>query len=247
MTGIQIYTVRSLINDEESAVEVMRALSDIGYTSVQLAGGIEAIRLHATAAEKCGMPVCGILTSIDVCEEHGERLIEIAHKLGAFDIGISGAAKCASEARELATRANSFARRVRESGLSFSYHNHSHEFIRVEGGETIMDILLSTFDSELVDLMPDTYWLQHGGIDVRDFLEKYGKRVRILHLKDLKRTPEGVTFAEIGVGNLNMRGIIDTAKKCGITSFIVEQDICDGDPLVSAKISFENLKKIMER
>ena len=52
---------------------------------------------------------------------------------------------------------------------------------------------------------------------------------------------------EIGVGNLNMRGIIDTAKKCGIISFIVEQDICDGDPLVSAKISFENLKKIMER
>ena len=141
---------------------------------------------------------------------------------------------------------NSFAKTVVGAGLTFSYHNHSHEFVRIENSKTVMENLLSLFDKENVSLMPDTYWLQHGGVDVRDFISKYGERVRILHLKDMKRTEEGVTFAEVGEGNLNMEGIIDVAKSKGINSFIVEQDACNGSPLVSAKISIKNLKGLLK-
>ena len=60
----------------------------------------------------------------------------------------------------------------------------------------------------------------------------------------MKRIPDGVTFAEVGEGNLNMSGIIKTALKAGVRDFIVEQDKCDGNPLESARISCENLKRI---
>ena len=165
--------------------------------------------------------------------------------ISAIDIGISGSAKTEEEAYALADGANAFAKKVRAAGLSFSYHNHSHEYVRMASGETVMDILLRKFDPELVDLMPDTYWLQHGGADVRDFIEKHGTRVKILHMKDMKRTADGVTFAEIGIGNLNMPGIINEAKKKGIEYFVVEQDLCDGDPLESARISAVNMKKLL--
>ena len=246
MLGIQIYTVRDLITDEASAIQTIKELQNIGYEAIQLAGGIDTVILHANAAKKCGMKVIGILTSLETCKEYGQKLIEIARELGAKDIGISGAAKTAEEARALASDANEFAACVKKAGLSFSYHNHSHEFIRVEQDKTVMDILLEEFDKNNVDLMPDTYWLQHGGADVRDFVDRYADRITILHVKDMKRIADGVTFAEVGEGNLTMRGITAEARNKGIGIYIVEQDRCDGDPLYSAKVSYDNLAKILE-
>ena len=246
MIGIQIYTVRALTQTVTEAEKAMRELMDMGYECIQLAGGIDNIAKDAEAAKGCGIKVIGILTNPETCEENLDRVIEIAKELGACDVGISGHAKTLAETEEFAKKANIFAKAVVKAGLTFSYHNHSHEFVRLENGKTVMENLLSLFDKETVSLMPDTYWLQHGGIDVRDFIEKYGERVKILHLKDMKRTEEGVTFAEVGEGNLNMEGIIDVAKSKGINSFIVEQDACDGSPLVSAKISIKNLKGLLK-
>lgn len=59
----------------------------------------------------------------------------------------------------------------------------------------------------------------------------------------MKVTLEKTTFAEIGQGSLWFEGIIDTAKKLNINQFAVEQDLCDKDPLVSAEISINYLKK----
>lgn len=245
MLGIQIYTVRELTKTQAEADKTVAELKRIGYGFIQLAGDVSSISRDAAAARKCGMPVIGMLTDISTCKEHGGELIDIAKQTGARDIGISGSARSESEARTLANEANAFAREVRESDLSFSYHNHSHEFLRTECSRTVMDILLEGFDKELVDLMPDIYWLQHGGVDVRDFIERYAERIKLLHLKDMKRVADGVTFAEVGCGNLNMRGIISTAINVGIRNFIVEQDICDKNPLISAKASFENAKELL--
>ena len=70
-------------------------------------------------------------------------------------------------------------------------------------------------------------------------------KIKILHLKDMKRDADGPTFAELGVGNLNLKGIVKTAQAAGIEIFIVEQDRCDGDPLVSARISIDYLKTLL--
>lgn len=244
MIGIQLYTVRKLITDEASADAVIASLREIGYGAAQLAGNLETVELTAGACVRRGMPVVGILVNIDLCETAGERLFEIARVCGATDLGISSTAATEEDVRALVPRANAFAKKAREAGFTFSYHNHSNEFIRTACGKTVMELLLEGFDAENVRLMPDTYWLQHGGADVRAFLAANGKRIGLLHLKDMKRTPEGQTFAEIGQGNLNFPGILETAHAVGITDVIVEQDKCDGDPLDSARISYEYLKDL---
>lgn len=109
-----------------------------------------------------------------------------------------------------------------------------------------MELFIEGFDSETVDFMPDTYWIQNGGADIRHIIEKLRGRVKIIHLKDMKRTPGGQTFAEIGYGNLYFEGIIETALDCGIKQFVVEQDECDGNPIDSLKKSIEYLNSIKE-
>ena len=246
MLGIQIYTVRSLLETPEGCEKTLPLLRDMGYECIQLSGSFEMMKNCVAAAKNANIAVNAILTGTAICNEHGDELIELALSAGAYDIGISGMPQTVAEADALIKEANAFAKRVRYAGLSFSYHNHSHEFIRTEYGKTFMDILLEGFEPELIDLMPDTYWLQHGGVDVRDFIEKHAKRIKILHLKDMKRTADGVTFAEVGEGNINIKGILALAEKIGVKDLIVEQDICD-DPLVSAEKSITNLKKLLGR
>jgi sugar phosphate isomerase/epimerase len=245
MLGLQLYTVRKKIHDAASAEEVLLEAKEMGYQCIQLAGSMWIIELAATAAVKVGIAVSGILVNMETCENEGDKLFDIARRCGATDIGISSGILTEAAAYDIASRANAFAKRARAEGFTFSYHNHSNEFIRGESGKTLMQLLVENFDPNLVDFMPDTYWLQHGGVDVRDFLENIKGRAKILHLKDMKRTLEGPTYAEIGVGNLNFKGIVETAKKVGIEHFIVEQDECDGDPLDSARISCEFLRKIL--
>lgn len=242
MIGIQLYTVRKLITDPETSEKVIGSLKDMGYECVQLAGSMEMMKMAAEACKRLRMPVVGILVNMDVCENEKNELFELAKFCGAKDIGISSSVSNDEETDDLLRRANAFKNEAEKKGFSFSYHNHSLEFIRCESGKRVMDRIAEEFCG---DLMPDTYWIQHGGADVCGFIEKWGKRIKILHLKDMKRTLEGQTFAEIGCGNINIAGAIRSAKKYGVEYFVVEQDKCDGDPLDSARISIENLKKMI--
>jgi len=244
MIGLQLYTIRSLTMENESCTDAIAAVRDIGYGCVQLAGNLETVERTAEVSAKLGIPVAGILVNLKMCEEDRERLFAAARLCGAEDIGISSSITTAEEAMDLITRVNRFAAVAKREGFRFSYHNHSNELIRTACGKTVFDLLIEGFDPETVDFMPDTYWLQHGGADVRAYLERLAGRVRILHLKDMKRTVDGPTFAEIGQGNLNFAGILETAKKIGVTHYIVEQDKCDGDPLDSARISYRFLQTL---
>lgn len=245
MLGLQLYTVRHKMNDECSAFETLRKIKKIGYECVQLAGSLGTIEFTARAAKKAEIAVLGFLVDMNMCENYGEKLFETARLCGAKDVGISSSIKTDAEAYDMIARVNAFAKKAKENGLTFSYHNHSNEFIRGESGKLLIELLKEGFDPSLVNFMPDTYWIQHGGAEVRAFLETLKGRTEILHLKDMKRTPDGPTFAEVGVGNINFEGIIKVAKDIGIQYFIVEQDQCDGDPVDSARISCEYLRKIL--
>jgi len=64
------------------------------------------------------------------------------------------------------------------------------------------------------------------------------------HAKAAKE--EGHTFTELGNGNLYFEGIIKTAHGCGIKHFVVEQDVCEGDPIESLRQSYKYIKRVLE-
>ena len=221
--GAQLYTVRELLNSEEDIRNTLREIKDIGYDCVQLFGSAKLAERCAFCASEAGIETSGILVDLDTCLTDEAALMDICKTYKIKELGVStGFAECIDTKRYI-HRLNDFAAKAVDAGLFFSYHNHAHEFIRLADGKTAMEHFLTGFDPRSVGFMPDTYWLQDGGYDVRYFLEQTKSRVKTLHLKDYKRTEDGHTFAEVGCGNLYWEGIIKTALDCGIYQFIVEQ------------------------
>ena len=75
----------------------------------------------------------------------------------------------------------------------------------------------------------DTYWVQYGGVEVCDLLDKLKGRIECVHLKDYKIEQVSERkfepkFAPIGDGTMNFEKIIVKMKACGTKYFLVEQD-----------------------
>lgn len=243
--GVQLFTIREYLSDPETAANAVKTLKAMGYTSAQLYGSKTVFSAAAQACRDAGMPISGILSELEPLKRYGESVFDICKEFDIPDVGISATITEDMDVEGFIKDVNEYAAIVRSHGLSFSYHNHHREFYKTADGKTVMTRFLEGFDKALVDFMPDTYWLQVGGADVRHFLEQTKDRVQLLHLKDLIYTPEGPVFAEVGEGNLWFEGIFQTAQEVGIRRFVVEQDKCSRDPLESLRISIKNIKKML--
>lgn len=244
--GVQLYTVRERLGTSGEAMRTMEAIRAIGYDCVQLFGSTEMLKAQAQAADACGLEAIGLVTVLEACRTGGRELLELCRSCRIGDIAISSELKECRDTEAYIREVNSFAAVAAEEGFTFSYHNHGHEFMRLDSGERIMDRFLRDFDPINVKFMPDTYWIQDGGYDVRRFLEQVGERMSMLHLKDMKRIGGGHTFAPVGGGNLYFEGIIACARAHGVRTFVVEQDICEDDPLDCLRQSYDHVKKLLE-
>ncbi len=135
---------------------------------------------------------------------------------------------------------NRIGKASRQKGARFHYHNHSNEF-RTFGGRYALDILRENTDPGAVWFELDTYWIQYGGEDPVTCMKRFSGRSVLFHFKDMLADKDR-SFAEVGKGILDFRAIVKTGADMGAEWFIVEQDICAGSSLESARISLENLR-----
>ncbi|MBQ0102526.1 MAG: sugar phosphate isomerase/epimerase, partial [Firmicutes bacterium] len=88
----------------------------------------------------------------------------------------------------------------------------------------------------------DTYWVQMGGGNPTEWLNRLSGRVPCIHLKDLRMHGTEQRMASVGSGNLNFDSIIAAAGKAGTEYAFVEQDETYGvDPFEEAASSFKYL------
>ncbi len=253
--GLQIYSVRDKTTTAEGIRDTFKKIRAMGYTQIQTAGkppeGVSYEEYGKMAAE-AGIEIVGTHDDFNLmCEDFDKALAN--HKaLNTKLMGTGGFFPKDKEDvavwEEFIEKANVVAAKCAEHGMKFTYHNHSFEFMRLSNGKRPMDMLVEGLDPENVSFVLDTYWVQHGGGDVRAWIEKLAGRIDILHLKDMQRLPHfgdkiGYQFyTEVGNGNMDWDLIIDTAEKAGVKYFIVEQDTCPADSLDSVKISADYLK-----
>ncbi len=135
-----------------------------------------------------------------------------------------------------------------KNGFKLTYHNHQFEFARINEYNTIMDEMAVNFN-ENVGFVFDTCWCGAGGADVCSWIERLGRRIEILHLKDVMIINKNGLFVgestEIGNGNLDFDKIIATAENVGIKHYCVEQDGPCREQIESMKICAENMKKYL--
>lgn len=241
--GAQFYTVRDFCKDLESFSETLKKVADIGYKNVQISGTCpyEAEWLKAEL-DKNGLKC--VLTHIPNDDLIGatEKVIENHNVfdckyvgLGYFDI-ISNPDE---NYKKFIDTYSGVAKKLYEGGKYFMYHNHDHEFVKIDG-KTILERMVEEIPAEHMGVTLDTYWVQMGGGDIGAWLEKLKGRVPCIHLKDFKHGPK---MAYLGEGNINFERVFQKAEEAGTQYMLVEQDNCyDADPFDCLKKSYEYLK-----
>lgn len=90
-----------------------------------------------------------------------------------------------------------------EHNITICYHNHDMEMKKIEGGQTVLEYLLSICDDRL-KIQLDIGWCYAGGIDVLEFMAAKNEKIVSLHLKDFKSEPASgqkwKSFCAIGAG-----------------------------------------------
>ena len=120
---------------------------------------------------------------------------------------------------------------LKKNGIIFCYHVHGYEFQPYENG-TLLDYIFMHTNPEYVSFEMDVFWVKFGGGDPVSLLKKYGKRWKLVHLKDLKKGATkdltGLTSPEndvpLGTGEIDIRGILIEGEKIGIKYYFIEDE-----------------------
>jgi len=132
-------------------------------------------------------------------------------------------------------------------GMKFGYHNHDFEFNTQLNGQNLYDLIMQLTDPNLVIQQLDIGNLYNGGANAMEVLKKHAKRIVSMHVKDEIKSSKGnekYESAVLGTGIVNVKDVIDYAKKSGTKHFIIEQESYQGkSPIESAKEDLDIMKR----
>lgn len=248
--GYHCVEVSQIPMTKENVSEMKRACKDFVIKVAALSAALEPMRP--------GMPGESLANDFDKIVSDCKTLDCNFLRIGMLPLNLMGSKE---KTLEFVKKADAMAERLAEHGIQLYYHNHHIEFQKYEG-EYLLDIIKNNTSNIGFEL--DVHWIQRGGENPLEFIKKYAGRVALLHLKDYRigqmdlsflaggdmgkfgqAFSNVVEFAEVGEGNLDMKGIIEAGLESGSQYFLIEQDNTYGrDPYDCLKISGDNLKKL---
>jgi sugar phosphate isomerase/epimerase len=201
-----------------------------------------------------------------------EKTIAYGSGVGAKFIMVSGVGNYQAEGLRAYERSaelfNDVGRKCRDAGIQFCYHNHSWEFAHYDpksgqevpygtaGSVTGLERLYELTDPQLVKGCIDVYWVQHGGRNPAEFLQRYKDRIGYPHLKDMRflgQEPrrqglllrEEATFVELGRGEVDFPAIWRVLEPLELPWLAYEQDRSELPPGEAAAISRRYIKEAL--
>lgn len=228
--GAQFYTLRDFCKTPEALAESLKKVADIGYTTVQISGtcdydpawleeqlrqnGLACVLTHISG-DRLSADAAAVAADHDVfhCRYVG---------LGSYPIN---EAEAPQQYAAFLEKYRPVAKTLREHGKYFMYHNHDHEFIKI-GGETVLAKMAADIPAEDMGFTLDTFWVQTGGGDIGEWLQRLSGRVPCIHLKDYAY---GRKMAVLGEGNIGFDRVFREAEQAGVQYMLVEQDDCNGE------------------
>ncbi len=253
--SVQTYTIFEFIKDKAGLADSLRKISAIGYPAVQLSavGAMAGERPQVTAAEARGMLDANGLQCIAT-----HRSWDSLSQETAFEIDFHGELNCSYVAigglpqpydrtsaegyTSFITDAAPVIEKLKAAGLTFGFHNHTHEFQRIGASRrTFYDILIEEGGPDLT-LEVDVYWAIHAGVNPERIFERCPGRVPVIHLKDKEVVSDAdPIMAAIGEGVMDWDHILPACRAAGVQWYAIEQDLCPRDPFDCLRSSFEFL------
>ena len=240
--ALQVYSVRNDAGKDLAAV--LAAVAKMGYEGVEFAGYYghkpEAVR---KMLDSNGLKCAGTHTGFG--ELKGDKLrqtVDIHKTLGAKFIMVPGGIGKGDTKQAWLDAAKQFteiAAKLKADGMMTGYHNHSHEFKKLDGGETLWDVFFSNTPHEVCHQI-DTGNCMGGGGDPVSLIKKYAGRTRTVHLK------EHGGPGDFGAGKCPWNDIFAACESVGGTEwYIVEQESYKNrTPLEAVKQCMDYMKKV---
>lgn len=232
--GVQAYSFRNYFpKDIPGTLDRIQAM---GITEIEGGAGRIPPEEYKKMCDERGISIPSTGASFNDLAEDPMKIVETAKKLGSKFV------MCAwvphdrgnfslADAQKAVAVFNTAGKVLADNGLTFCYHAHGYEF-QPHGDGTLLDYIIENTDPKYVSFEMDIFWIQFGGGDPVALLKKYGKRWKLMHLKDMekgiKKDLTGGTNVEynvpLGTGQLDMRNILIEGRKIGIAHYFIEDE-----------------------
>ena len=267
--AVQLYSVRDEMQSDFYGT--IKEMKELGYDGIEFAGlfGEEPAKIKSFCEEIGIVPISAHVPYYDMLAdpekvlsdyaEIGCKYVAVPYLTEECRPGTDGFAATVEGIRKIAETA-------KKLGIQLLYHNHDFEFVKL-GDEYALDVLYSSIPAELLQTEIDTCWVNVAGVNPAEYIEKYSGRSPVVHLKDFKKSGNGVgklyqligiddgedggedeafSFMPVGYGVQDMPEILAACENAGAEWVVVEQDNpAKGDtPMNSVKLSREYLKTL---
>ena len=242
--ALQLYSLRHRFKagDVDGALALTRAW---GFRDVE-GGAPEGMSAadFATRLETHGLSAMGTGADFNALGGDLGAAIKDAQALGAKYVMCAwiphGKGFSLADAEKAVAAFNTAGARFRAEGLTFMYHIHGYEFVPGPDG-TLFDTIAKRTDPDLVHFEMDVFWVVRGGGQPVELFDRYPRRFRATHLKDMKKgtavgdstgsAPDD-TNVPIGQGTIDWPAVFRAAARGGVEWHIIE----DESPEVEAQV-----------
>ncbi len=238
--AIQVYSVRD--QAEQDFAGTMRALKEMGYDGVELAGtyGMNAVEVKAILDE-IGLELVSAHVGSNLLEQEEILADYAATGMKYIVLPCFPAPKDEKELENAVAKIRGIAERCRAHGMQLLYHNHDFELETV-GGRCILDAYYEDIPADLLQTELDMCWVNVGGKEPAAYLRKYTGRAPVVHLKDFTGSKSAnmdglidsedgqagasttFEFRPVGYGRQEVPELVKAAENAGSHWLIVEQD-----------------------
>jgi sugar phosphate isomerase/epimerase len=238
--ALQLHSLRheAAVNAED----VVRSVPSLGFDAIETAEayGWSADQWKNILTET-KLRILGAHVGLETLEKEWDSQINFQRAIGNERLVVTALPRNLQTPEgysEAAGRLNSLGDRAKSAGFALLYHNHAYEFLPFADGRCGMDILLAETDPQLVSFEVDTYWVERGGRDSREFIEQNISRIGLLHAKEFRRDGRDVPAGE---GDVDWKVIVPLLRSRGCP-IIVEYEA--DNPVEAVAASARYLRKL---
>jgi sugar phosphate isomerase/epimerase len=250
--GIVSYTYRNqFAKDVPGTLDMIK---NLGITDIEFSNLFkqtpEALRqMCDTTGIKCSSYGVSYDDLVNKTDEVGKT----ARTLGATFVRVSSipykGAFTLDNAKQAVADFNKYGKLLKDNyDLTFMYHNHGFEYQPYQDG-TLYDYLMKNTEPKYVSMELDILWAFLPGQDPAQLLDKYGRRYKALHMKDVKKGVErgslsGGTDKDndviLGTGQIDIPAVIKAARKAGVKHYYIEDESSSSLTQVPESIKYLN-------
>ena len=245
--GIQLYTLRddarkdlegTLVNIARTGykkVELLSSMNNFGMAPAKLRAILDHNGLVAPSTHVDTDIFNNLDREIENANILGHEYLIVASLPDANKLGLD-------DYRRWADRFNEAGARSLRSRIRVGFHDEAWDFRNIDG-TTPYDVFVQRTDPDVVALQLDTGNAVVGGKDPLEYMQKYGKRYSLFHIKDAPSLG-AERDVELGKGMVDFKRLLGMIDDIDQKHLYVEQESYPGAPIDSVRRDYQYISTL---